>query len=47
MLTPCNIAQRSHCQSTQVVKNGKKRHGNQRYLCHVCHKSRVVFYKKT
>jgi insertion element IS1 protein InsB len=46
MLSPCNITQCSHCQSTEVVKNGKTRHGHQRYLCHVCHKSRVIFYKK-
>ena len=26
----------THCESERLVKNGKSRHGNQRWLCHPC-----------
>lgn len=34
------------CQSTQIVKNGHTRHGNQRVKCHHCGKTRVLSPKK-
>ncbi len=34
-----------HCNSINIVKNGKNRNGNQRYKCKDCGISRVVEYK--
>ncbi len=34
-----------HCDSTDLVKNGKTRHGNQRCLCHNCGKTLVLIPK--
>jgi len=34
------------CQSTQIVKNGHTRHGNQRVKCHECGKTKVLMLKK-
>ena len=36
-----------HCRSTNIVKNGHTRHGNQRCLCHDCGKTRVLIPKRT
>ncbi len=30
------------CESTNLVKNGKNRYGNQQYYCKDCHKSGVL-----
>ncbi len=35
------MIQCEHCQSTNVIKNGKDRNGNQRYLCKRCGKTFV------
>lgn len=36
-----------NCHSTNIVKNGHTRHGNQRCLCHDCHKTRVLIPKRS
>lgn len=36
-----------HCGSSDLVKNGKTRHGNQRCLCHSCHKTLVLIPKES
>lgn len=36
-----------HCNSSDLVKNGKTRHGNQRCLCHTCGKTLVLTPKES
>ncbi|MCY7351191.1 MAG: hypothetical protein LH606_11060 [Cytophagaceae bacterium] len=40
------IQQCPHCQSSNIVKNGKTRHHNQRVKCHDCGKTRALNPKK-
>jgi transposase-like protein len=36
MVTITQAVECSHCQSTDVVRNGRTRNGKQRFLCHAC-----------